>query len=56
MEKSVLASTSSVADRLVMGALFGASLRWSDAQWVSPADLVEDAESLRGMARGPKPP
>ena len=31
-----------------------ASLRWSDAQWVSPADLVEDAESLRGMARRTK--
>ena len=57
LEKSVLASTSSMADRLVMGALLlmvWASLRWSDAQWVSPADLVEDAESLRGMARRTK--
>ena len=26
------------------------SLRWSDSQWVSPADLLEDMDSLRGMA------
>ena len=26
------------------------SLRWSDAQWVSPADLVEDTDCLRGLA------
>eukprot|EP00435_Cladocopium_sp_Y103_P033967 s465_g8.t1 len=54
LESCILKQMGSVADRLVMGGilvLIWGSLRWSDAQWVSPRDLLEDQDSIRGVAR-----
>lgn len=53
LESCILSSIGTPADRLIMGGilvLVWGSLRWSDSQWVSPADLLEDMDSLRGMA------
>ena len=57
LEKTILAAVVSAADRLVMGGLLlmtWGSLCWSDTQWISPGELVEDSETLRGWARRTK--
>ena len=57
LESCILKDMGTPADRLLMGsilALIWASLRWSDALWVSPGDLVEDADIIRGVAHKTK--
>ena len=57
LESCILKDLGTPADRLVMGsilALVWASLRWSDALWVSPSDLVEDADIIRGVGHKTK--
>eukprot|EP00435_Cladocopium_sp_Y103_P074816 s737_g51.t1 len=56
-ETSSLSTSGTVADRLIMGGILlmvWGSLRWSDTQWISSCELVEDVESLRGLARRTK--
>lgn len=53
LESCLLKDTGTPADRLLMGSilvLVWSSLRWSDALWVSPCDLVEDSDIIRGVA------
>ena len=57
LETCILKSIGTSADRLVMGGilvLIWSSLRWSDAQWISPCHLLEDQDSLRGLAHRTK--
>ena len=49
LEKSIINTVGSVADRLAMGGFWlmtWGSLRWSDVQWVAPTDLTDDATTL----------
>ena len=53
LESEVVHEKGTALDTLLMGCvlvLVWSSLRWSDAQWVSPADLVEDQDCIRGIA------
>ena len=53
LETCILKAIGTAADRLVMGGiliLIWSSLRWSDAQWIPPCHLLEDHDSLRGLA------
>ena len=57
LETCILSSIGTPADRLIMGGilvLIWGSLRWSDSQWINPNDLLEDMDSLRGLARRTK--
>ena len=53
LEAEVIHEKGTALDTLLMGCilvLVWSSLRWSDAQWVSPSDLVEDQDCIRGLA------
>ena len=57
LEKSIINSVGSGADRLAMGGfllMIWGSLRWSDVHWVFPTELTDDATTLRGWARRTK--
>ena len=59
LESCILKDLGTPADRLIMGSilvLIWASLRWSDALWVAPGDLVEDVDTIRGVANKTKTP
>ena len=53
LEQAILKESGSPADRLLMGCLLvliWSSLRWSDALWISPIQLTEDDDLVRGVA------
>ena len=53
LEQAILKESGSSADRLLMGCLLvliWSSLRWSDALWISPIQLAEDDDLVRGVA------
>ena len=53
LENEIVHERGSPLDRLLMGGvlvLVWSSLRWSDAQWIAPNDLVEDEDCIRGVA------
>ena len=53
LEQAILKEAGSPADRLLMGCvlvLIWSSLRWSDALWISPMQLTEDDDLVRGVA------
>ena len=57
LESCLLKDLGNTADRLLMGSilmLIWASLRWSDALWVTPSDLIIDGDVIRGVAKKTK--
>ena len=53
LETRILKELGTAADRLLMGCvltLVWASLRWSDALWVTPSSLHADRDTIRGVA------